>query len=88
MVTLTATPSSGSFFSGWSGVCLGSAASCQVTMDGAKTVVATFDVVGECVPVVWTSVVGATASGNSLTKTGDDGLGQRGRGVDAGAGHG
>ena len=69
VVTLTATASSGSFLSGWSGACAGSAASCQVTMDAAKTVVATFDVVGEAVPVVWTSVVGATASGNSLTKT-------------------
>jgi hypothetical protein len=41
-VTLTATPSSGSTFSGWSGACSG-VESCQLTMDMAKTVTAIFD---------------------------------------------
>jgi hypothetical protein len=37
-VTLTATPGSGSTFSGWSGACSGTATTCTVTMDAAKTV--------------------------------------------------
>lgn len=42
VVTLTATPLAGSLFSGWSGVCTGSVTTCQVTMDAAKSVTATF----------------------------------------------
>ena len=45
LVTLTATPNLGSSFAGWSGGCTGTATSCQVTMDAAKTVVATFSTV-------------------------------------------
>ncbi len=41
LVTLTATPSSGSVFSGWSGACSGTAA-CSVPMDSGKSVTATF----------------------------------------------
>jgi hypothetical protein len=41
-VTLTATPSTGATFSGWSGACSGKAATCTVTMDAAKTVKAGF----------------------------------------------
>lgn len=41
-VTLTATPSTGSEFAGWSGACSGTAPSCVVTMVGAKSVTATF----------------------------------------------
>lgn len=40
-VTLTATPDTGSSFTGWSGACSGTG-SCVLTMDGAKTVIATF----------------------------------------------
>jgi len=40
-VTLTATPTTGSTFAGWSGVCSGTG-SCVVTMDAAKSVTATF----------------------------------------------
>jgi len=43
VVTLTATPSAGSGFSGWSGACTGTG-SCVVMMDAAKAVTAAFDV--------------------------------------------
>ena len=41
-VTLTATPSRGQKLSGWSGACTGSAATCTVSMNAAKSVTATF----------------------------------------------
>jgi surface protein len=41
-VTLTAAPDEGSVFAEWSGACTGSGSTCQVTMDGAKSVTATF----------------------------------------------
>jgi uncharacterized repeat protein (TIGR02543 family) len=41
VVALTAAPSSGSSFTGWSGACTGTGA-CSVTLDAAKTVTATF----------------------------------------------
>jgi len=42
LVTLTATPQSGSTFVGWGGACSGTG-SCQVTMDANRSVTATFD---------------------------------------------
>jgi YVTN family beta-propeller protein len=42
VVAVTATPAAGSQFSGWSGACSGSSNPCNVTMDGAKSVTATF----------------------------------------------
>ncbi len=41
-VTLTATPSLGSTFDGWSGACTNTTGDCLVTMDEAKSVAATF----------------------------------------------
>jgi hypothetical protein len=41
LVSLSATPSPGSIFSGWSGACTGTG-TCQVTMDSAKSVSAAF----------------------------------------------
>jgi subtilisin family serine protease len=41
-VTLTATPATGSVFSGWSGACTGTAATCTISMSAARTVTATF----------------------------------------------
>jgi hypothetical protein len=43
-VTLTATPDSSSTFSGWSGNCSGTGA-CQLTMDQARSVSATFEAI-------------------------------------------
>lgn len=43
-VTLTATAATGSSFTGWSGACSG-IDTCQVTMDSAKSVTATFDII-------------------------------------------
>jgi hypothetical protein len=45
VVTLTATPASGSTFAGWSGAGCSGTATCQVTLDAATGVTATFDVV-------------------------------------------
>ncbi|MBM3303414.1 MAG: hypothetical protein FJY85_26140, partial [Deltaproteobacteria bacterium] len=42
-VTLSATPSEGSVFAGWSGACSGASATCVVTMNGSKDVTATFN---------------------------------------------
>jgi RHS repeat-associated protein/uncharacterized repeat protein (TIGR02543 family) len=42
VVTLTASPATGSTFGGWSGACTGSAATCTVTLDQARSVNATF----------------------------------------------
>ncbi|MCG3116855.1 MAG: PA14 domain-containing protein [Candidatus Manganitrophus sp. SA1] len=42
-VTLTAAPSAGAIFAGWSGACSGTG-TCLVTMDAAKSVTATFNV--------------------------------------------
>ncbi|HSB72006.1 MAG TPA: M64 family metallopeptidase [Candidatus Methylomirabilis sp.] len=41
-VTLVATASSGSRFTGWSGACNGTKSTCQLTMNAAKAVTATF----------------------------------------------
>ena len=41
-VALIATPAMGSSFSGWSGACLGSGNTCNVSMDGARNVGAVF----------------------------------------------
>ena len=42
IVTLTATPTEGHNFGGWSGACSGSSSSCVVTINAATTVIATF----------------------------------------------
>ena len=42
VVTLTATAEPGSYFSGWSGACNGTQPTCQLTMNAARRVTATF----------------------------------------------
>lgn len=51
VVTLTAEAATNYAFSGWSGACTGTSSTCQVSMDAAKNVTATFAVIttdGEC----------------------------------------
>ena len=43
VVTLTESPDAGSSFSGWTGDCIGSGTTCQLTIDAIKGVTATFD---------------------------------------------
>ena len=79
VVTFTALPSSGSIFAGWSGACTGTGA-CQVTMDAAKSLTATFNLgtaPTAALAVSATNVViggnvtfTATVSGGSGTPTG------------------
>ena len=51
-VTLTAIATSGSTFAGWSGACSGTALTCTVTLDVARSVTATFTVIPAETPVV------------------------------------
>ena len=73
-VTLTATPASGSRFSGWTGPCTGTS-TCRVTMAGARNVTATFTklvggnpaipaVTSPSAGMVWGSITGAAALKN------------------------
>ena len=70
VVTITATPTTGSTFAGWSGVCTGTGA-CAVTMDAAKSVTATFInavsggeefPLGGVIPVGWVQPSGSNAA--------------------------
>jgi RHS repeat-associated protein/uncharacterized repeat protein (TIGR02543 family) len=56
LVTLTATPATGSTFDGWTGACAGTASTCTVTMDQTQTVNVQFTLI----PMV----LNATKSGN------------------------
>ncbi|CAK0763968.1 hypothetical protein CCP3SC15_3040001 [Gammaproteobacteria bacterium] len=57
-VTLTATPSSGSVFTAWSGGGCTGTAGCTVTMDAAKTVTASFAAPPTVAPVITSAVAG------------------------------
>jgi hypothetical protein len=59
-VTLTATPSSGSTFAGWSGACSG-LSTCSVSMTAAKAVTATFNLSSTLFPL--TVTVAGTGTG-------------------------
>src|SRR6185503_9084423 len=73
VVSLTATPGSGSTFAGWSGACTGTGA-CSVTMNSAQSVSATFNstsnVALSSLSVNPTSVVGGNSSTGTITLTG------------------
>jgi len=62
-VALTATPASGSQFSGWSGACSGTGA-CSVTMDAAKSVTATFAAVPPPPPAQFTLTLTSVGDGS------------------------
>jgi hypothetical protein len=65
-VVLTATPDVGSVLVGWTGGCVGTGLSCNLTMDAAKTVTAEFDLVGE--PITWERLIGTAAEGSILRR--------------------
>jgi hypothetical protein len=73
VVTLTAAPTGSSTFAGWSGDCAGAGA-CQVTMDAAHAVTATFAAppVTEVFPSSTTIVQGALQSGTAANLAADD----------------
>ena len=62
-VTLTATATAGSSFTGWTGACSGSASTCTVSMNAAKTVTATF------APSTSSCSVGALSVGTTVSGT-------------------
>jgi Divergent InlB B-repeat domain len=64
-VSLTATPDAASSFTGWSGACSGTGA-CNVTMDAAKSVTATFTASGVTPPQ---PPAGATAAASKASNT-------------------
>jgi hypothetical protein len=59
VVTLTPNPSSTSLFTSWAGACTGTAPTCQITMNGNKSVTATFS--------LKTNKLSVTATGGSVT---------------------
>lgn len=69
-VTLTAAPGENFKFAGWSGgSCTGDSTTCNVTMDGPKTVTATFD----AIPAGTTHTLTATAVNGTVTCLADTG---------------
>jgi len=63
LVTLTATPATGSTFQGWSDACTGIAATCTVTMDQTKSVSARFTLMQMTLSVTKTG----TGTGGTIT---------------------
>ena len=62
-VTLTATPSAGSTFTGWSGACSGTSKTCTLTMNANKSVTATFGATGY-------TISASAGSGGSISPSG------------------
>ena len=67
-VTLTATPTSGSIFTGWSGGATGSTNPLTITMDGDKTVTANFQASG---PITYTLATSVAAGSGTITRSPD-----------------
>jgi hypothetical protein len=75
MVTLTAAPGASSTFAGWSGACVGTG-TCQVTMNAAASVTATFSVSGgttDVFPSSFTVEAGTQGGGTVASLNADDG---------------
>jgi Divergent InlB B-repeat domain len=70
-VTLTATPVAGSSFAGWTGACTG-LTTCSVTMDAAKTVTATFNLIPKFALTVTKSSTGTGTGSISSDPAGID----------------
>jgi len=70
-VTLTATPATGSVFSGWSGDCTGTNTSATVTMDADRTCTATFDTAP---PVQYTLTVQKAGTGSGRVTSSPAGI--------------
>jgi alpha-tubulin suppressor-like RCC1 family protein len=70
-VTLTATPATGSSFTGWSGACAGSGTvtTCTITLDAAKSVTATFVTRPDLVVTAVTNPPGTARPGGSFSVT-------------------
>ena len=64
-VTLTAKPATGSTFTGWSGACTGTATTCTVTMNAARSVTATFSLPPRSLTV--TASRGTTTASGSVS---------------------
>jgi len=81
VVTLTAIPSPGSTFSGWSGDCAGSGI-CRITVDAARNVTAVFDAIAgteifppnATLPSGWTMPITSDAAWTVASDWADEGL--------------
>jgi hypothetical protein len=73
VVNLTASPSGGSTFAGWSGACSGTGA-CEVTMNTAKSVTATFSsgATTDVFPSSFTIEAGSLGGGTAASLNADD----------------
>ena len=67
VVTLTATPSTGSLFSGWSGACTGQTNTCTVTVNAAASATAKFD-------LAWTLTVSKAGDGAGVVTSSPAGI--------------
>ena len=74
VVTLTASPDPGSYFGGWTSDCSGSALTCRVTMDAARSVSADFTITPPAV-VPWVKTLDSSAydGGYAVRQTSDGG---------------
>ena len=72
VVTLTAAPSAGSTFTGWTGACTGTASTCTITMTGDTTATATFSgIVAPPPPASYRLVLKTNGSGSVSSNPSD-----------------